>query len=253
MSTHLIIPDPHARPSTSLDRFRWLGSLIADVKPDHVICIGDWAYMESLCSYDKGTKGFEGRRYRNDVACAIEAQELMFKPVRDRKKKLPKFWMLEGNHEHRIERAVSKDAAQLEGIISLSDLQFEEFGWEVVKYEGATPGHLRLDGVVYAHYFISGVMGVAIGGIHPAYQMLNKNHVSSTQGHSHTTDYSVRAAADSRNIHGLVCGCFIDERPSYAGAANDMWWRGIIIKNDVENGEYDPEWIGMKSIERNYN
>jgi hypothetical protein len=43
--THLIIPDPHAAPDEDLSRFSYLGKLIASVKPDTVICIGDWADM----------------------------------------------------------------------------------------------------------------------------------------------------------------------------------------------------------------
>ena len=56
--THLIIPDPHSHPNHHNKRAEWLGALIADVKPDVVINIGDVADMPSLCSYDKGTKGF---------------------------------------------------------------------------------------------------------------------------------------------------------------------------------------------------
>ena len=62
MSRHLVVPDPHAHPDFSNIRFDWLAQLIIDLKPDHVICLGDFGDLPSLCSYDKGTKGFEGRR-----------------------------------------------------------------------------------------------------------------------------------------------------------------------------------------------
>ena len=223
MSTHLVIPDAHAHPDYNNDRFSWLGHLIADVKPDHVICIGDWADMASLCSYDKGTKGFEGRRYKDDIASAVDAQERMMAPILARKKKLPKFWMLIGNHEHRINTAISRDAAQLDGIISINDLQFNEHRWEIIEYEGSTPGKLELDGIVYAHYFSSGVMGRPIGGIHPGYQLLTKHFQSCTQGHVHTFDFCRRTRADGTNINGLVCGNYVDYFMEYAGDANDMW------------------------------
>ena len=67
MTTHLVIPDQHAHPDNNNDRFEWLGKLIVDLKPDVVINLGDMADMPSLCTYDKGTKGFEGRRYKQDV------------------------------------------------------------------------------------------------------------------------------------------------------------------------------------------
>ena len=252
MSKHLIIPDPHAHPEHDNSRFSWLGDFIADEKPDHVICIGDWADMPSLCSYDKGTRGFEGRRYRHDIASAIDAQERFRSPIVARKKKLPKFWMLEGNHEHRIDRAIGADAAQLEGIVSLGDLQFREYGWEFVPYNGSSPGVLELDGVAYAHYFTSGVMGRPISGVHPAYQLLVKEYMSCTQGHVHTTDYCVRTNAVGRMLHGLVSGCYIEHHHDYAGEANGMWWRGVIVKDNVKNGSYDPRWVSLDTLREVY-
>jgi hypothetical protein len=125
---YLIIPDCHAHPDYHNKRFTWLGKLVADLQPHTVIMLGDWADMPSLCSYDKGTKGYEGARYVRDINAAIDAQEKFFHEIRKRKKKLPRFVMLEGNHEHRINRAISSDFNQLDGIIGLDDLGFEDFG-----------------------------------------------------------------------------------------------------------------------------
>ena len=249
---HLIIPDAHATPDFHNKRFTWLGELVADLKPDKVIMIGDWVDMPSLCSYDQGTKGYEGRRYLKDIAAGVDAQEKFFKPIRDRKKKMPKFFMLEGNHENRISRAISSDAAHLDGIISVDDLQFKEHGWEFVPYNGSSPGILDLDGVAYAHYFTSGIMGRPISGVHPAYQLIHKQYMSCTQGHTHTTDYCVRTNASGKDLHGLVCGVYQDYDADWAGEANTMWWRGVIVKDHVENGTYDPRWIGLDAIKKEY-
>lgn len=250
MTSHLIIPDAHADPEHNLNRFKWLGEFIADVKPDHVVMIGDWADMPSLCSYDYGTKGYEGRRYVKDVESAIRAQELMFAPIRARKKTLPKFWMLEGNHEHRISRAVSSDA-KLDGVLSLRDLQFEEFGWEVVPYYGSTPGVLHLDGIAYAHYHVSGVMARPIGGVSPARSLINKYGHSSTQGHIHVFDYSHRSNAMG-DVHGLVCGVYQDWDADFAGVANAMWWRGLVLKTDVAKGSYDLHTYKLEVLKNEY-
>lgn len=249
---HLVIPDAHAHPDFNNDRFSWLGNLIVDLKPDHVVCIGDFADMPSLCSYEKGTKGFEGRRYKKDIDVTIEAQERMFAPINKRKKKKPKFWMLIGNHEHRINRAISADAAQLDGIISLDDLAFRQFGWKVVPYSGATPGHLELSGVRYAHYFTTGVMGRPISGLHPAATILLKQFQSATQGHIHTTDFAVRTRADGQHLQGLVCGCYIDYFADFAGEANKLWWSGVVVKDFNDDGTYDPRWISIERIRKEY-
>ena len=78
----LIIGDPHASPSYDNDRFTALGKYIVDTKPEYIVCLGDMADLPSLSSYDKGTKGFEGRRYKNDVAVVVDAQEKLFTPLR---------------------------------------------------------------------------------------------------------------------------------------------------------------------------
>ena len=252
MKTHLVIPDQHAHPDYHNKRFEWLGKLIVDIKPDVVINLGDCADMPSLSSYDKGTKGFEGKRYKDDVQCVINAQERMFDPIKRAKKRRPKFIMLEGNHEYRIARAINSDAAILDGVISYSDLEYESFGWNTVRYRGATPGIAVVDGIAYAHYFTSGVMGRPVSGIHPANALLVKQFMSCTQGHTHTTDYCVRTNAAGEMVHGLVAGVYQDWFAEFAGEANDLWWKGVIIKREVQNGMYDPQWVSLDKLRREY-
>lgn len=251
MRSHLFIPDPHAHPDYHNNRFTWLGNLIADLKPDVVICAGDFGDMPSLSSYDKGTKGYEGKRYYKDVAAVIDAQEKLFAPLKARKKKLPKFFMLEGNHEYRIKRAIDYDAAHLDGVIGLNDLQYKDFGWEVVEYDGSTPGILNVDGINYAHYFTSGIMGRPIGGVNPAYQLVMKYGASCTQGHVHTFAYYHRRNAMT-DVNGLVGGVYQDWRAPFAGVANDMWWKGVVLKENVDNGEYDMRQISMNTLKKVY-
>lgn len=249
---HLVIPDPHAIPGQNNNRFTWVGKLVAALKPDTVICLGDMADMNSLCTYDKGTKGYENRRYKADTEAVLDAQEKFFAPIKAAKKKLPRFVMLEGNHEHRISRAISLDAIHLDGIISQDDLQYEDFGWEYVRYDGSTPGIIDIDGISYAHYFTSGVMNRAISGQYPAAALINKQYTSCTQGHAHVADYCIRTNARGQHIRGLVAGVFQDYRADYAGAANDLWWRGVVIKREVENGTYEPEFVSLSRLKREY-
>ena len=82
MSNLLVIGDPHAHPDYDNKRFTDLGRFIVKSRPDIVVCIGDMADMPSLSMYDKGTKGFEGKRYKKAVAAVIDAQEKMFAPIR---------------------------------------------------------------------------------------------------------------------------------------------------------------------------
>ena len=244
--THLIIPDSHAHPNFSNARYSWLGHLINDIKPDVVIDIGDWFDMSSLCSYDRGKKSFEGRSYQADINAGVEAQDRLYSIVKKSKKKLPRFVRTLGNHENRVSRAIEQDRI-LDGTIGTSDFQSKEYKWE--EYPFLEP--VEIDGIQYAHYFVTGVSGRPIGGEHPAYSLLTKRFRSSTCGHVHTFDYCIRASGTGK-LHGCVVGVYQDYWADYAGQANDIWNPGVVVKREVENGAYDLEHISLKRIYNAY-
>jgi len=99
MTTHLVIGDPHCTPSASNERFIWAGRMARDIKADKVICMGDFASMESMSSYDKKKKSFEGRRYRKDVDHTHDALNKFNDGLGKHDAQL---FMLLGNHEDRI-------------------------------------------------------------------------------------------------------------------------------------------------------
>lgn len=248
----LVVPDPHAKPGVSNRRFDWLGKLIYDLRVKTVVCMGDFADMESLCTYDRGKKGFEGRRYKADIEAAIDAQGRLLRPFTRHKKKRPHFVMLEGNHEHRIHRAVEAEAI-LDGTIGIEDLGYEDM-WELVRYRGSTPGILDIDGISFAHFFTSGIMGRVISGEHPAYQIICKKHQSCVGAHSHVRDYCERNSANRRRIQAWVAGCYLDptQEEGYAGEANSMWWRGVLHLKPDGNGSWDYETISIERIRKAY-
>jgi hypothetical protein len=47
-------------------------------------------------------------------------------------------------------------------------------------------------------------------------------------------------------------GVFQDWYADYAGAANELWWRGAIILHNVEDGRFDPEWVSMDRLKKAY-
>ncbi len=248
---HLVIPDQHSMPGHHNKRFELLGRLINDLRPDVVINLGDGADMASLSSYDKGTKGHEGKRYVRDIEVAQDAQAKLWDAVDPSVFDSIRSVYLIGNHEYRIERAVNSDAT-LEGAISIDDLSLDTWYDEVVPYNGGTPGYIKIDGITYGHFFTSGVMGRPIGGIHPAASLLSKQYESCTAGHLHLLDFSERTTVSGRKILGLMAGCFIEHFHAWAGAANDLWWSGVVIKRQVEGGVYDPEFVSLKRLKKEY-
>lgn len=248
---HLIIPDPHAKPGTSNRRAEWIGKAILDLKPDTVVCLGDAADMESLCSYDRGTKAFQGKSYKADISSHADFQERLWSTVKSAKKRLPLRVILEGNHEHRITRAINVQP-ELEGTISYEDLELDAWYDRVVPYSGATPGTIELDGITYAHYLVSGVSGRPVSGEHLAYSLLSKHHASCVVGHNHTLDYCIRTTVGGRRIQALCAGVCQEHFADFAGEANKLWWKGICLLSGVDNGVYDLRTISIDQLKKEY-
>ncbi len=246
MTTHLIIPDAHAKPSAKNHRFSWLGNLIVDVKPDVVVCLGDFADMYSLNSYEKGLASFHGASYKEDIEAALDAQDRLFQPLKRAKRKKPRFVMLGGNHEDRINKVLNRDN-HLSGAISYRDLDYER-RWEFHDFLEK----VNIDGVNYSHFIKSGNSGNAMAGIHHAAGLLRQEHCSTTVGHSHLLDYKIGYTGQSQRIHGLAAGCFFDHEEAYAFPNDRNWWRGITVKRCVRKGDYDAEFISLAQLKEAY-
>lgn len=251
---HLVIPDQHAAPETSQIRADWLGKLILDLKPDVVVNIGDAIDLASLADHEKGKASFIGASYSKDIEAHLEFQARLWKPLRKAKRKRPLSIFLEGNHEYRIKRALN-NSPELAGErygISFKDLQLEDFYHQVIEYSGSTPGIIELDGILYAHYFVSGLMGRPIGGEHHAHSLLAKNLQSSTCGHSHSVDWAVRSTVAGRKMMGCVVGVYQDYDAKWAGTINNLWYPGVVIKREVEDGHYSPEFVSLSRLRKEY-
>lgn len=255
--THVWLPDPHALPGTSHERFRNVGRFLADLQPDVIGCIGDLADMVSLCEPERGTIKYEGRRYQLDIEANKEANALLFETIdaensrrRRNKDRLyrPETHLCYGNHENRINRLISQEPI-LDGTISLKDLGNENYWANIHNF--LEP--VCIDGVYFCHYFTSGVMGRPIASIHTAHAINQKHHRSCVAGHLHTRDYAETTTIEGRRIQTAVIGCMFDYYADYAGPqVNPMWWSGVFVMRDVKDGEYDFQFISLKHINEHY-
>lgn len=249
---HLVIPDQHAHFEHSNERANWLGRLIIDVRPDVVVNIGDAVDLPSLSGFEKGKKSFHGKTYQKDIECHIDFQSRLWDQVIARKKKLPRRVFLHGNHERRIGEAINSQS-ELDGTISYNDLRLSDWYDEIIPYNGNTPGTIEIDGITYAHYFTSGILGRAVSGEHIAYTSVSKLFSSCTFGHSHLFDICTRTRADGSKIIGCSVGCYQDYTNDWAGEIGKLWDRGVLIKKGVQNGQYDFEWVGLNTLKKEYN
>ena len=240
----LVIGDPHAHPDYDNDRFHGLGEYIVKTKPEYIVCLGDFADMPSLSSYDRGTRGFEGRRYRKDVKSVVEAQEILLNPLKkfnEKKRKnkekqyKPKLHLCLGNHEDRITRATNS-SPELDGAISIDDLQYEKFGWKVTPFKSV----LTIKNISFSHYFTTGVSGRPISSTHIGHMLVSKLHCSAVQGHSHLYNHAEQTRPDGQKVFGLSGGCYSHPKytESWCADTEYQWWRGIILLEGLDGAGY---------------
>lgn len=252
---HLVIPDAQCKPDIPLDHLSWCGEYILKVKPNVIVCIGDFADMPSLSSYDaRGSKEYEGKRYKEDVKAAKDGMKLLLKPLRDYQKWSvsshkpryePRLVFTLGNHEDRIIRAINADPQHLEGIISLDDLGYKEAGWEIVPF--LQP--IEIDGVVYNHYFPSGQLGRPCT---TARSILSKYHMSCFAGHQQGRDIAYAKRADESTITAIICGSFYQHDEEYLNPVTNNHWRGIYVLHQVEDGAFDEMPVSIDYLRRKY-
>lgn len=245
----------HADPSVGNERFDWLGQFLYDLRPDYVVDLGDGADMRSLNSYDtRKPEAIVSQNYEADIEVYNDSQERIRAPFKRAKRKRPRFIGFEGNHEHRIKTALTTDP-RLEGQkygVSFSHLQTKLWFDEYHEYENGAPALVSYDGVLYGHYVASGNFGSAMSTKHHGYSLVEKLACSATVGHSHKFNYYHKADARPSPLNGLVVGCFKGAEETWAGQANSEWRKGLVVKREVEDGDYDLEWVSLKRLQKEY-
>ena len=239
MTRHLIIPDTQVRPGVPLDHMDWIGQAIVDYVPDTIIHLGDHWDCPSLSSHDApGSMATEGARYENDIKSGNDAFARICKPLEDEqaaqrkdRKRLwnPKKIFLFGNHEHRVTRAISA-SPKFAGALSLDHMDTRGFE------RHAFLERVWLDGILYSHFFQSSHSSMAIGG--SIDNRLNKIGASFIQGHQQGFQYGTRMQGSGATWHGLVAGSCYTHLENYRGAQGQRHWRGVVVLNEVNNGEY---------------
>lgn len=236
---HMVIADTQIRPGVPTKHMEWAGRWAAEHRPDVIVHIGDHWDFPSLSAHDApGSMKMEGARYDADVDSGNDAFRLLAAPIqaeidrritKHRKRWTPERHFLFGNHENRINRAMnaSPKYAGMIGEHHLLTPGFQRHGYLE---------RLWLDGIIYSHFFQSSHSSYAIGGTID--NRLNKIGCSFVQGHEQGFRYGTRIQASGANWHGLVAGSFYLHDEDYRGAQGQEHWRGIVVLNEVRNGDY---------------
>lgn len=249
----LVLPDVQAKPGLDFSYLLRYGQYMVDKKPDVVVCIGDFADMESLSSYDKGKKAFEGRRYKRDIEAAHEAMSAFLTPLtdfNDKAKRLkdkqyhPRLVLTLGNHEARIDRATELEP-MLDGVLSIDDLQYKDFGWEVYPFLEV----VIIEGVAFSHYFVTGVAGRPAS---TAAAQLRKINMSGVAGHQQGKQIAYATRADGSTLTSIICGSAYEHDELYLGKQGNKHYRGMVMLHEVRDGAFDEMWVSVGFINERY-
>jgi Calcineurin-like phosphoesterase len=253
MTKHLVIPDCQIRPGDDTGFLTRIGHYIVEKQPDVIVCIGDFADMPSLSSYDVGKKAYEGRRYLLDIEAVHDAMDALVEPIvaynirqqQNRKKQYhPRMVMTLGNHENRINRAVNSDP-KLEGLLSTDDLAYSGFGWEVFPFLEV----VIIDGIAYSHYFVTGVAGRAAS---TAAAQFRKTNMSCIAGHQQGLHIHSGDRADGARLTSIIAGSCYEHDEDYLGPQGNKCWRGILVLHEVNNGQFDLMPVSLEYLNRKY-
>ena len=255
---HLIIPDTQIRPGVCINHLVALGRYIVKKKPEVIVQLGDFADMHSLSTYDTGTMRAEGARLVEDIAAAKQAMKALLSPLWDynlkrqlHKKALykPRLILTLGNHEQRIERHVNANP-NLAGFLSYSSLGYSDFGWEVYNFLEV----VEVDGILYSHFFPRNATGRIVQstrGSPNARVQVQREGKSCTSGHLQGLDVHIQQRSNRRD-YGLIAGSFYMHEEDYLTPQGTAYWRGVVMKNEVDDGEYDPMFISLNYLLRTY-
>lgn len=249
---HFVIGDVQAKPGVCLEHLAHIGKYIVDKQPEVIVCIGDFADCESLCSYDKGKKSFEGRRYKADMQVAKEAMDLLLGPMREYNKQQkatkhkqykPRMVMTLGNHEERISR-VSEYSPELDGVVSYDDLPYQD--WEV--HDFLKP--VEINGFVYVHYLANPMAGKPYSGT--ALNQLVKVGKSFVVGHKQTLDIATRYLIGGKQQWGFINGACYTHQENYKGYQGNDHFRGCLMLHEVEDGTCNPMVLSLDYLKKRY-
>lgn len=248
---HVVIPDVQIEPEDDTEFLEWVGEHILMRRPDVIICIGDFADMKSLSSYDKGKLAADGKRYKLDIEASKSAMKRLLKAITEWNRTAailglplynPEMYYFEGNHEHRISRYVNEHP-EMEGFMKFEDLEFESFGWKVIRFLQVGV----IDGIAYSHYFQNPGTSNAIAS---AVALLNKLHCSIAVGHNQKDAVAHAVRADGKRITCVMVGACNEKNEGYLGPQGNFYFRGIWYFHDVFDMEYSPEPVELKRVIR---
>lgn len=248
MSSLLYIPDIQAKPRQRLEHLRWLAKYINAKRPDCIVQGGDLGDFPSLSSYDLGKKAAEGKRLDADVAAFKLAANLITPKIRNYN---PKLIYTKGNHEQRVDR-YENDYPNLSGSLFDTLGYMRDLGWEAYPFLQVA----KWRGISFSHFFPRTQQGTTSAasqrnGASSALAMTKANMTSCIAGHKQGLDVCIYSLQD-RRVRGIIAGSFYMHNEGYHSPQGNSYWRGVLMLNNVSNGDYDLTEVSLGYLKKKY-
>lgn len=177
--TVLAIGDPHDKPELPKDRFRWIGRHAAQMRPDRIVCIGDWADLGSLSVHEPA-----GSQRQQAQTTFVQDQESLEESLWAFHRDLPTGEIpcdiTFGNHEYRAWRAANLDPRRCSDLPTRVEQAFARCRWRTHEFGR----FLNLGGVDFVHVPLN-IMGREMGGEHLERSVAARAMRSVVMGHTH--------------------------------------------------------------------
>lgn len=228
-----------------------MGNYINEKRFEKIIVAGDWWDMPATSNFNTAEEQ-EAMRVIDDINSGNRAMRLLWKAVDasnnkatfgHRKKYKPEKHFLYGNHEVHLQRLWERDP-RLKGVIGYDKLDLRDF----ITYPFLQP--VDIDGILYSHYFCNPMSGRPWGGMIET--RIKNVGQSFTQGHAQSFKYGEIEVSNGKRRHGLVAGAFYMHDEKYKGPQGNNHWRGVVVKNEVRDGEYDIMKVSMNYLLNKY-
>lgn len=243
---HMFLPDTQVKPGVNTDHLEAAANYAFAKRPDVIVHIGDHWDMPSLSSYEKaGSKYFHDKTYAADIAAGNAGMQRFMKILRNARPYKPRMVFTMGNHEHRVHRA-AHETPVFEGTVTTDD--FDLSGWEVYDYQKI----VEIDKILYTHVFLNPMSLIRSALTGAMDNRLNKIKQSFSQGHQQTRLWGSQFTSGGREICGLVAGAFYSHEEDYQGPQGNNYWRGCVYKHEVKDGRYDPMFLSLDYLVREW-
>ena len=220
---------------------------ICDLRPKHVLHLGDHWDMPSLSAYDKGKKSHRVYSYLKDIEAGNLAMREFWNIINLRWPKWKDecvFVILEGNHENRRNNALEYGGDYIYDLLASKSFDLKNWSIKVPFLEV-----IKINGIEFSHYFQNDGSPRPIG---TAKQLLTKRHVSCIAGHKQGFDYAEMLKGADETIQSMIIGSSYYHNESYKTHTNHHWRGTVLIHFREGAAGFDFSRYSLESLDKIY-